>query len=91
MFRLSFPQRIAALGLAAALTVSWVSAAPAGRQEHLSAQRTAGPVGLAQQLLSLWMELLDAGCHLDPNGRCTTAVDAGCHADPSGICAGRSW
>jgi hypothetical protein len=105
MFRLSFPQRIAALGLAAVLTVSWVSAAPPVRQNRPSARRAAAPVGFIQQLLSLWMEVLDEGCHLDPDGRCATVdagchldpsggcatVDEGCHVDPSGGCAGGSW
>jgi hypothetical protein len=105
MPRLSFQQRIAALGLAAALSVSWASAAP---QIH-RAGRGAAPESLVQQILSLWadlwspfrlMETLDAGCHVDPNGRCATGAsqvappqtpDAGCHLDPSGGCAGGSW
>ena len=46
-------------------------------------------------LTGLWNE---AGCQLDPDGRCitppgggsgsSTQVDAGCHIDPNGICIG---
>lgn len=99
MVRLSFPQRTAALGLAALLTVSWASAAPPSRQP--AAQVAAVPESL-HQLWSRWAGLwsllqaatLDAGCHADPDGRCASEArpaapsnDAGCHADPSGGCA----
>lgn len=88
MPRLSFPQRIAALGLAATLSLPWASAAPPVRQDYPSARRAAAPESLIQQLLSLWADLwspfqttetLDEGCHADPNGRC--AIEAS-HAAP---------
>jgi hypothetical protein len=78
MRRLSFHRRLAALGLAAALTAPWTaSAAPRARQESHTQPRTVTQA-LLGQLWSLWAhwfpvelpETLDAGCHLDPDGHC---------------------
>ena len=100
MVRLYFPQRTAALGLAALLTASWASAAPPSRQ--LAARMAAAPESLLHQLWSRWAGLwsllqaatLDAGCHADPSGGCASgaslaapAIDAGCGLQPDGRCA----
>ena len=100
MVRLSFPQRTAALGLAALLTVSWASAAPPSRQP--AARMAAAPESLLHQLWSRWAGLWsllqaatpDAGCSADPNGGCASGaspavptIDAGCSIQPSGVCA----
>ena len=50
--------------------------------------------GLGDLLVQVWSALTvlwgDAGCSLDPNGRCQGAptLDEGCSADPSGRCKG---
>jgi hypothetical protein len=100
MVRLSFPQRTAALALAALLTVSWASAAPPSRQP--AARMATVPESLLHQLWSRWAGLwshlqaatLDAGCHADPSGGCASGaspavptIDAGCSIQPSGVCA----
>ena len=100
MVRLSFPQRIAALGLAVLLTVSWASAAPPSRQP--AARAVATSESLQQQLWSRWAGLwsllqaatLDAGCSAQPDGRCSAGaspsmptIDAGCTLQPDGRCA----
>jgi hypothetical protein len=80
MPRLSFRQRLAALGLAAALTAPWTAyAAPRARHETHTQPRTITEDWLGQ-LWSLWAqwlpvqlpETLDEGCHADPSGHCTT-------------------
>jgi len=103
MLRSSCAPRIAALSLAAALMVPWSAAAAPARQAP-PGRRTVVPESLLQQLRSLWdfvwssgwaADSLDAGCHVDPNGRCiadpnapagTETLDAGCHLDPDGRC-----
>ncbi len=65
--------------LALLLAAPWASAAPradAGPREALT--------HLWSLLASLWSE---AGCELDPDGRCAPDLpDAGCEADPDGRC-----
>jgi len=100
MVRLSCPKRTATLGLAALLTVSWASAAPPSRQP--AARMAAAPESLLHQLWSRWAGLwsllqdatLDAGCNLQPDGRCVAgasqavpAIDEGCGLQPDGHCA----
>jgi hypothetical protein len=89
----SSPRRkIAVLLLAIFLLTPWVAAAEPRQGEH---QRAAGAtLGL---LARLWSALtavwIDAGCTIDPNGRCgghsttpepTENADAGCTIDPFG-------
>jgi hypothetical protein len=97
MIRLAFRQRITALALAAALLAPcWVSAAapPSARQQPAQ-PGLFGQIWIG--LTALWGSPVtpDAGCWLDPNGRCAPGTagtrapvtpDEGCRADPNGRC-----
>ncbi|HZF13894.1 MAG TPA: hypothetical protein VFE33_34305 [Thermoanaerobaculia bacterium] len=83
-------RRLALLALALALATPWlVMAAP-----HPAAKGAIQAPSAPSSLLSLWSGWLtrlwaDAGCIIDPDGRCATAplTHEGCIADPSGRCA----
>jgi hypothetical protein len=76
--RTKFP----ALTLAAFLLLGIFSALPAAAEP-----RGAGLNGLWAQLLSFFTSALgDAGCVIDPNGRCHEHADLGCALEPNGSC-----
>lgn len=75
--------------LAVFLIAPWAAAEPRDDRGAASPQLLAQ---LWSWLSTLWGE---AGCILDPSGRCggppaPTQVDAGCGLDPSGRCGGTS-
>lgn len=87
MISSSFRHKTAIFVLAAALAVPMASAAEprAGSQPSGTAWNLLDRAWAA--LLAIWSE---AGCTLDPNGKCATAdqtTDEGCTLDPSGKCA----
>lgn len=75
------------------LTTPWASAAPRqGRSGPVTAFGIVVPDVLDQAwsfLAGLWRK---EGCHIDPDGRCSTSVaptssaDTGCQIDPFGRC-----
>jgi len=89
MPRLALPMRITALVVATALAVPWgAAAAPAPRHEIARPR-------LWQQIWIVFADFLDAGCQMDPSGRCiagsteigtTVTPDDGCRMDPDGRC-----
>src|SRR5437764_788857 len=82
-------RRLALFTLALALATPWlVMAAP-----HPVAKGAIQAPSAPSSLLSLWSGWLtrlwaDAGCIIDPDGRCVTGprTDAGCIGDPNGGC-----
>jgi len=72
-------------------------ASAAGPRSESSGPATAVALSPMEMLGHLWSFLRGAwsktGCHLDPNGQCTTGTSQptvqtkeGCHLDPSGQC-----
>jgi hypothetical protein len=86
-------RRLAPFALTLALAAPLSAAAPHASSSARSRQGAAQPAAASASLLSTWKDWLahlwaDAGCILDPDGRCRTAprTDAGCILDPSGRC-----
>jgi hypothetical protein len=81
MRRVTLRGKVVALLLALTLAVPWCAAAAS----------TSEPPDLVSQLWQLFASLWgDIGCHIDPNGGCSSGTtdqgDTGCHIDPSGGC-----
>lgn len=93
MFNVSCRRNIVLLVLVAVLVTPWASAAISLPESPRTVQASE-PVAL--DLFSrIWSFLRrvdsKAGCHIDPDGRCTDQkptlqTKAGCHIDPSGRC-----
>ncbi len=89
MPRLAFRQRILALILVTVLAAPWVAAAaPAAARRQPASPSVFGQIWNAFASFLGSMVVPDAGCWIDPNGRCAPGVvvppDAGCMPDPNG-------
>ena len=93
MSRSRLSRKISALCLALVLCASW-SLAAAARQGSMP-MRAGSPAASWSALTHFWRSLTslwaEAGCSLDPDGRCFTGssqlnTDNGCSADPNGRC-----
>jgi len=91
MFTASFRRKTVLLVLVGILALPWMSVAKPGPEGTQPQTLEIGPLTLLE---CAWSFLRNAwsktGCHIDPNGHCTTQppvqTKEGCHIDPNGRC-----